>query len=614
MRRLLTSLVGLVGLGIAVVATVPAGVAASTPAYSCSSGPQQKLLNNSNVFGVLNGGKPPTFSTHGKAYCLVSITTYHWNNGLGKKPGTIGLKAVSGVGGAGARLGPFKATGSSGQGGAPNVNWTVTIPAGKVVALDGTYACSDSNPSTWSQNQASGGKGFCIVYGVPVVAKPTGYKCTGGQVTLLNNSNVFGVQNGGTPPSFNTNGLPYCVRQLITYHWNNGQGKAPGTIGLGVLSGLGGAGKMLGPFTATGSSGQGAAPNVNWTASIPASGKPVVINGTYTCVDSDPSTWSQNQQSGAHGFCQVYGVKAVPRYGAPGGKKPKPKPTKPKPKPTKPKPKPKPKCKKGKLGIAVAPDTGKPPLAVSFALCSPKVVQWRIDYGDGQSKVATGSPPASITHIYKLEGDFRPTLTVLATPTAPTASRVSTSVSVHVAQLISLTANPASGNPPLRVTFSLSTAAKNITGWTLDYGDNTHTSGTGKPPAMLAHTYSAAGSYRATFSVKVGANALISAFAQVTVGGGTPPVLSMTASPTSGAPPRHVRFSITVNIPGKVVSWEVRFGDGQTAAGPGKPPSTVNHTYSRRGTYAAYLLVSQQQQYGGVQYVYPRGGLIITVS
>jgi PKD domain-containing protein len=155
---------------------------------------------------------------------------------------------------------------------------------------------------------------------------------------------------------------------------------------------------------------------------------------------------------------------------------------------------------------------------------------------------------------------------------------------------------------------------QSITGWTLDYGDNTHTSGTGKPPATLAHTYSAAGSYRATFSVKVGANALIAAFAQVTVGGGTPPVLSMTASPTSGAHPLHVRFSITVNIPGKIVSWELQFGDGQTVAGPGKPPSTVNRTYSRRGTYAAYLLVSQQQQYGGVQYVYPRGGLIISVS
>jgi PKD repeat protein len=611
-RRLGTSLGALVGLGIGLVANVPAGVAASAPAYMCSTGPQKKLLDNSNVFAVLNGAKPPTFSTHGHAYCLVSITTYHWNKGQGQKPGTIGLTVVSGVGGAGGTVGPFKATGSSGQGGASNVNWTVSIPTGKVVALNGTYACSDSSPSTWSQNQASRGRGFCVVYGVPAVANPTGYKCTGSQVTLLNNWNVFGVQNGGAPPSFSTGGQPYCVRQLISYHWNNGLGKTPGTIGLGVVQGLGGAGKTLGPFKATSTSGQGGAPNVNWTASIPASGKPTVINGTYTCIDSDPASWSQNQQSGGRGFCQVYGVKAVPTFGAPSGKQPKPKPTKPKGNKPKPKPPAKPKCNKGKLGIAAAPDTGKPPLAVTFALCSPKALQWRIDYGDGQSKVATGSPPSSLTHTYRLEGDFRPTLTALTTPT--TASRASTSVSVHVAQLISVTANPASGPPPLRVSFSLSTTAKSVTGWTLDYGDGSHASGAGNPPASLAHTYSSAGGYRVILTVKVGQNVLLATVAQVTVGGGTPPVLSLTATPTSGAPPLHVTFSTSVNIPGKIVSWELRFGDGQTAAGPGKPPTTVSHTYSRRGTYAAYLLVSQQQQYGGVLYVYPRGGLIIGVS
>ena len=102
--------------------------------------------------------------------------------------------------------------------------------------------------------------------------------------------------------------------------------------------------------------------------------------------------------------------------------------------------------------------------------------------------------------------------------------------------------------------------------------------------------------------------------AQVTVGGGTPPVLSMTASPTSGTHPLHVTFTPTVNIPGRIVSWQIQFGDGQAAGGSGKPPATVSHTYSRKGRYAAFLLVSQQQQYGGVLYQYPRGGLLISVN
>ena len=33
-------------------------------------------------------------------------------------------------------------------------------------SINGTYQCVDSDPATWSQNPASGGKGFCTVYGV----------------------------------------------------------------------------------------------------------------------------------------------------------------------------------------------------------------------------------------------------------------------------------------------------------------------------------------------------------------------------------------------------------------------------------------------------------------
>jgi hypothetical protein len=61
-------------------------------------------------------------------------------------------------------LGPWQAVGSSGQGGAPNVNWTARPPAGTTVLLNGSYTVNDSNPTTWSQNSASNGKGFTIVY------------------------------------------------------------------------------------------------------------------------------------------------------------------------------------------------------------------------------------------------------------------------------------------------------------------------------------------------------------------------------------------------------------------------------------------------------------------
>jgi hypothetical protein len=58
----------------------------------------------------------------------------------------------------------------------------------------------------------------------------------------------------------------------------------------------------------------------------------------------------------------------------------------------------------------------------------------------------------------------------------------------------------------------------------------------------------------------------------------------------------------------------VIFGDGSRTSGTGAPPASVTHTYARAGTYGAFLVVAQQQQYGGVQYTYARGGLAVVVS
>jgi hypothetical protein len=288
-----------------------------TQSYRCT-GSAVKLFDNSNGQGVQNGGKPAAFTTKGKTYCLASLTTYHWNNGQGMAPGTIGLTVLSGFGGAGNTLGPLAAGGSAGQGGVANANWTAT--AALPVVLNGTYACQDSDPASWSQNQGSHGGGFCTVTVTnatpvksPQPAKPT-YACIGAQVKLFDNSNGGGVQNGGKTPFFNTYGTvgisAYCLNSITTYHWNNGAGKAPGTIGLGPLS-FGAVVNPVGPRQATGSSGQNNAPNVNWTVNYPAGPKPTVISGVYTCKDSDPKTWSANQQSGGNGFCIVY---ATPAY------------------------------------------------------------------------------------------------------------------------------------------------------------------------------------------------------------------------------------------------------------------------------------------------------------
>jgi hypothetical protein len=134
----------------------------------------------------------------------------------------------------------------------------------------------------------------------PVAA--ASYTCVGNQVKLFYNWNVDTVADGGTAPSFSTGGKPYCIDNIATYHWHDGKGVAkPGTI---ELIGTGGT-LSVGPWQATGSTTYNAT-NDNWTVIPGKPGKPVVIDGTYTCKDSDLATWSSNKTSGGSGFCAVF--------------------------------------------------------------------------------------------------------------------------------------------------------------------------------------------------------------------------------------------------------------------------------------------------------------------
>lgn len=122
-----------------------------------AKGEELILFDNFNILAVYNGGTSPTFEVQ-SATTITKIQTYHWNDATGhSSTGTISLKADDGT-----VYGPWATVGAEGQGGVPNAYWianpNVTIPAGR-------YTVIDSDPSTWSQNDDSGGVGFVIVSG-----------------------------------------------------------------------------------------------------------------------------------------------------------------------------------------------------------------------------------------------------------------------------------------------------------------------------------------------------------------------------------------------------------------------------------------------------------------
>lgn len=119
--------------------------------------PLRTFLDTWNIEAVVNGPVQPSQFTVSRLTRITAISVYKWNNGQGEPGGTISLQNAGG-----ALIGTWAVSTTSGQGGAPNVNWeaqpNVDIPAG-------TYIVDVSTRGTWSQNQASGGAGFTRVEG-----------------------------------------------------------------------------------------------------------------------------------------------------------------------------------------------------------------------------------------------------------------------------------------------------------------------------------------------------------------------------------------------------------------------------------------------------------------
>ncbi|MBI4828923.1 MAG: hypothetical protein HY804_08975 [Nitrospinae bacterium] len=112
-----------------------------------------------------------------------------------------------------------------------------------------------------------------------------------GATQIFSVGNLLAVYNGGTAPSFTTE-VTFRLTEVWTYHWNNGAGAAAGTIALQR-----GDGSIMGPWATT------LYNSVYWVA------RPDVIlpAGTYTVIDSDPSTLAQNADTGGVGMAWAYG-------------------------------------------------------------------------------------------------------------------------------------------------------------------------------------------------------------------------------------------------------------------------------------------------------------------
>ncbi len=117
-----------------------------------------------------------------------AITTYHWNYGQGKAPGTISIKMDGQV------VGTWSATGRSGSG-ANNVYWDAFPHYTMIPGHE--YIIIDSSEETWSWNSGTGGSGMMEIFGEKNVATPTsnpaGYKTSAWAVGEVQDADVEGL-------------------------------------------------------------------------------------------------------------------------------------------------------------------------------------------------------------------------------------------------------------------------------------------------------------------------------------------------------------------------------------------------------------------------------------
>lgn len=108
------------------------------------------FFDNWNSGGVRNGAVSPRFRLSSPAV-LCGVATYHWNNGQGREPGKITLiNKTTGV-----TYGPYPATTTVGQNEPnPNVNWQLLLSP-RIKLAPGEYEIVDSDPRSWSWNEAS---------------------------------------------------------------------------------------------------------------------------------------------------------------------------------------------------------------------------------------------------------------------------------------------------------------------------------------------------------------------------------------------------------------------------------------------------------------------------
>lgn len=230
------------------------------------------------------------------------------------------------------------------------------------------------------------------------------------------------------------------------------------------------------------------------------------------------------------------------------------------------------------------PINGTEPLSISLTDLSVSshddIVAWSWNFGDGN-----GSNEQNPTHEYLQNGTYTITLTAYDADGTSTTNVKADYINVDDTEpTAGFSADPASGNEPLSVTFTDNSISPHdgIESWSWDFGDG-ETSNAQNP----SHTYSQENTYTVTLVVTEPDGDTSTETRTIAVDD-TGPTASFSAEPTEGAAPLIVTFTDESSSHDGIVGWSWDFGDDSHST-----EQNPEHTYVQEGTYTVTLTVTE---------------------
>jgi len=224
------------------------------------------------------------------------------------------------------------------------------------------------------------------------------------------------------------------------------------------------------------------------------------------------------------------------------------------------------------------PTTGAAPLIVAFTDKSTGATSWSWDFDNDGTIDSTVQNP---THTYTVPGNY--TVNLTASNSAGSNSIVKADyISVPKAPVTGFNATPASGDPPLTVSFSDNSTG--ATSWSWDFDNDGMIDSTVQNPT---HTFLRSGTYTVNLTVTGPGGTTSYENPGCIVVNSILPVANFTVDKTSGEIPLTIRFSDT-SI-GSVTAWSWDFQNDGIIDSTLENPA---YTYNAAGNYTVNLTVS----------------------